>query len=77
MFDFRIIEISKEVQVIDRTVNTSYDELTPVQLIEYRETEMQLDDMDRLERKTKSDVKRRRKHARNPLYKIACLCGLL
>lgn len=77
MFDFRIIETSDGNQVIDYNLKTLYNALTLVQMLEYTEMDAQLAVMDRLERKRRAQAERRRKFARNPLYKIACLCGLV
>lgn len=77
MFDFRIIETPDGNQVIDHNLKTPYNALTPVQMLEYTEMDAQLAVMDRLERKRRAQAERRRKRTRNPLYKIACLCGLV
>ena len=37
MFDFRIIICSDGTEIIDKTLKTPYDSLTPVQLVEYTE----------------------------------------
>lgn len=77
MFDFRIIDTEDGNQIIDRTVKTSYDGLTPVQMLEYMEMDEKLSFMDRMERKAKAEAERKRRIARNPFYRIACLCGLV
>ena len=77
MFDFRIIDTADGNQIIDRTVKTSYDTLTPVQMLEYMEMDEKLSFMDRMERRAKAEAERKRRIARNPLYRIACLCGLV
>lgn len=40
------------------------------------EKEGQLAIMDRMERKARQNAEHMRKVARNPLYRIACMCGL-
>lgn len=77
MFDFRIINTPDGNQIIDRNFKTPYKALTPLQIVEYVEMDNRLDYMDRLERKARAEAERRRKIARNPIYKMACLCGLV
>ena len=75
MFDFRIIDTPDGNQIIDRNLKTPYKALTPLQMIEYTEMEMdvQLAYIDRMERKARAEEEHRRKIARNPIYKMACL----
>ena len=77
MFDFRIIDTADGNQIIDRTTKTSYDTLTPVQMLEYMEMDEKLSFMDRMERRAKAEAERKRRIAKNPFYRIACLCGLV
>ena len=77
MFDFRIIDTVDGNQIIDRHLKTPYNALTPLQMLEYMEMDAQLSLMDRMERRAKAEAERKRKIARNLLYRIACLCGLL
>ena len=76
-FGFRIIICSNGTEIIDRNNTTSYSELTPVQMMEYTETDAQLFLMDRMERIAREEMERRRKLIKNPLYRIAVLCGLV
>lgn len=76
-FDFRIIDTECGDQVIDRSHSTPYSALTPFQMVEYLEMDNRLAYMDRMERKARAEAERRRKIDRNPLYKVACLCGLV
>ena len=76
MFEFRIIDTADGNQIIDRHLKTPYSELTPLQMMEYMEMDAQLSLMDRMERKERAEADHRRKIARNPLYRIACMCGL-
>ena len=50
MFNFRIINTADGNQIIDRKHTTSYEELTPLQMVEYVELEARLYHMDRMER---------------------------
>ena len=77
MFDFRIINLSDGNQIIDRNLKTPYNALTPIQMIEYMEIDVQLTIADRLRRKIQMESERRRKFAKNPLWKLACFCGLV
>ena len=77
MFDFRIIDTSDGNQIIDRSLKTPYNALTPLQMVEYLEMDNRIVYMDRMERKARAEAERRRKIARNPIYKMACLCGLV
>lgn len=77
MFEFRIIGTVDGNQIIDRNLKTPYNALTPLQMVEYLEMDNRLAYMDRMERKAKAEAERRRKIARNPIYKLACLCGLV
>lgn len=72
MFDFRIINTPDGNQIIDRNLKTLYNALTPLQMLEYAEMDNQLAYMDRMERKANQ-----KKRARNPFYRLACLCGLV
>ena len=77
MFDFRIINTADGNQIIDRQLKTSYSSLTPVQMLEYAEMEDRLAYMDRLEKKARQKAEHIRKLAKNPLYKMACIVGLV
>ena len=77
MFDYRIITCLDGTELIDRNLKTPFDSLTVAQMIEYVEMDSQLAFMDRMEREAREEVERRRRSARNPLYRIACMCGLI
>ena len=76
MFDFRIFNTADGNQIIDRNLKTPYNSLTPLQMLEYMEVDTQLSFMDRLERKQRAEAERKQRIARNPLYRLACVCGL-
>lgn len=76
MFDFRIINTADGNQIIDRHLKTPYNALTPLQMMEYMEMEAILFLLDRMDHRAKAEADRKRRIARNPLYRIACLCGL-
>lgn len=77
MFNFRIIDTPDGNQIIDRNLKTPYKALTTLQMVKYLEMDNRLAYMDRVERKARAEAERRRKIARNPIYKMACLCGLV
>lgn len=77
MFNFRIINLPDGNQIIDRSLKTPYDSLTSEQMIEYIEMDKRMCLMDRMERKARKKAEHMRKLARNPFYRIVCMCGLL
>ena len=77
MFNFRIINTADGNQIIDRTLKTSYEDLTAMQMLEYTELDNQMLFMDRMERKQKQKAEHMRKIAKNPVYKVACIIGLM
>lgn len=76
MFDFRIIYCANGTDIIDTTLKTPYSSLTPVQMEDYIEMDKKLAYMERMKEKERRKMEHKRKIARNPLWKIACLCGL-
>ena len=76
MFNFRIIETADGNQIIDRQLKTPYNALTPTQMVEYMEMDNQLAIMDRMERKAKQKEEHMQKVAKNPFYRLACMCGI-
>lgn len=77
MFEFRLINTADGNQVIDRRLKTPYESLDLVQFLEYLETEESLYYMDMVEKKAKQKAEHMKKIARNPLYRIACVLGLV
>lgn len=80
MFDFRIIEQADGTQIIDTTVKTPMEALTPEKQIEYMEVSKQLtysEIVQKKERRKQREAEQKQKIKRNPLYKMACLCGLI
>ena len=76
-FNFRIIKSADGVEIIDRNRITPMSALTPCALIEYKRTENDLYYMDRQKVKQKRLADRQRKIARNPIWKLACMCGIV
>lgn len=77
MFDFKIINLSDGNQVIDRNLKTPYNVLTAVQMVEYIEVDILLTIADRMKREKQREQEHRRRLARNPFYRLACLCGIV
>lgn len=77
MFNFRIITTADGNQIIDRNLKTPYEGLTTTQMLEYMEMDNSLAFMDRVERKAKQKTEQTRKLVKNPLYKMACMVGLI
>ena len=77
MFNFRLINTPDGNQVIDTTLKTPYNALTPIQMIEYIEMDNQLAYMERMERKQKKEVERQRKFTYKLFHKVACICGIM
>lgn len=76
MFNFRIIACADGTDIIDTTFKTPYSSLTHVQMEEYIEMDKKLAYMERMKEKERRKMEHKRKVARNPFWKIACLCGL-
>ena len=76
-FNFRIITCADGTEVIDDRLKTPENSLTPAQMMEYTETEKQLAQIERLKKKKQKEAEHKRKIARNPLYRFACMCGLV
>ncbi len=77
MFDFKIVNLSDGNQVIDRNLKTPYNVLTAVQMVEYIEVDILLTIADRMKREKQREQEHRRRLARNPFYRLACLCGIV
>mgnify|MGYP004718974703 CR=1 FL=1 len=77
MFNFKIIDMPDGNQIIDMSLKTPYDTLTPIEMIEYIEVDKSLVIMACMEKKRLKEAEHQRKLARNPLYRLACLCGIV
>lgn len=76
-FNFRLIELPGGDQIIDDTIKTPMDALTPEMQTEYMKVHEQLGFMEQMRRKERREEERKQKIAKNPLYKMAYLCGLI
>ena len=77
MFNFRLINLPDGNQVIDTSLKTPYDSLTPLQMVEYIEIDNQLAYMERMERKQQREAERQRKISYKLFHKVACACGIM
>ena len=77
VFNFRIINMPDGSQIIDQTLQTPEESLTPSEMIDYIETDKCMAIMDAIAKKKQREAERQRKLDRNPLRRIACLCGLI
>jgi len=77
MFEFRIINLPDGTQVIDTTLKTPYNALTAVQMVEYVGMDVQMAVMERMKKREQREREHMRKLARNPIYRLACFCGLV
>lgn len=80
MFDFRIINLSNGNQVIRRDLKTPYSALTPLQMVEYVEMDVQLTIMDMQKKKAlraRAEAERQWNLAGNLFVRLACFCGLV
>lgn len=57
VFNFRILNYGKDTEIIDRTLKTQMESLTPIMQMEYLQIEVDLYKMDRLEKKQKRENK--------------------
>lgn len=77
MYDFEIIPCENGSEIIDRSLKTPYSALTPTQMTEYQEVNVQLAISDRMKRKAQREEERRVKRERNLFYRLACFCGIV
>ena len=75
-FNFRIITTQSGTKIIDRTLITPYNSLNQSEKLEYIIQERILIDADILA-KAKAKKFQRSQRVKNPLYKIALLCGIV
>ena len=77
MFDFRLINTPDGNQIIDTTLKTPYDSITPLQMEEYIEIDNQLAYIERMERKQARETEHKQKFTYRFIHKVACMCGIL
>ena len=77
MFNFRLINTPDGNQVIDTSLKTPYDALTPLQMVEYMEVDRHMAIMERMERKRQREAEHKRKLTYKLFHKVACMCGII
>ena len=77
MFNFRLINTPDGNQIIDTTLKTPYDSITPLEMVEYMEVDNRLEYMKRIERKQARETERKRKFTYKFFHKVACMCGIM
>ena len=77
MFNFRLINTPDGNQIIDTTLKTPYDSITPIEMMEYMEVDARLEYMERMERKQAREEERKQKLTYRFIHKVACICGIL
>ena len=77
MFNFKLIYTPYLIFLIDTTLKTPYNALTPIQMIEYIEMDNQLAYMKRMEKKQQREAERTRKFTYKLTHKLACVCGIM
>ena len=77
MFNFRLINTPDGNQIIDTTLKTPYNSITPIEMMEYIEIDTRLAYMERMERKQKREAERQRKFTYRFIHKVACMCGIM
>ena len=77
MFNFRLINTPDGNQIIDTTLKTPYDSITPIEMLEYMEVDNRLAYMERLERTQKKEAENKQKFTYRFFHKVACMCGIM
>ena len=77
MFNFRIITCPDGIDIIDRTLRTPYNALTPLQMLEYTEIDNQIAYMERIKKQEQREAERKNRMMRNPLYRLVSMFGLI
>ena len=77
MFNFRIINTADGNQIIDTTLKTPYNSITPIEMVEYKEVEDALYYEEIQKRKQQREAERKRKFTYKFFHKVACVCGII
>lgn len=77
MFNFRIINISKDIDVIDKRQTTSENQLSPTELLEYTELENSLYFFERQEKKKRKEENRKETKTHSILASLQTAYGIL
>ena len=74
MFNFRTITCGDGSQIIDPSLKTPYESLTPAQMVDYTEMEKQIVYMERQKKKERKETGQ--KLLNSLLKKLADFCGI-
>lgn len=77
MFYFRLITTQNGMQIIDESLKTPFVSLTNEEMEDYIQTDKALTVINRIKKRKAKEELRRRKLAHNPIYKLACICGMV
>lgn len=77
MFNFKIIKISKDIDIIDKRQTTQEDRLSPIELLEYTELENSLYFFERQERRKRKEESRKETKIHSILASLQTACGIL
>ena len=77
MFEFRLINTPDGNQIIDTTLKTPYDSITPLEMMEYMEVDAKLEYIKRMERKQAKEAERKQRFTYRFMHKVAYACGIL
>lgn len=77
MFQFRIIPCDDGTDIIDPSLKTPYDSLTPSEMVEYMEVDSAMHYIGIMRKREQRAAEHQQKLARNPLYRLACMFGLV
>ncbi len=76
MFNFRLINTQDGNQIIDTTLKTPYNSLTPVEMLEYIEVDERLEYMKRIERRQRKEAQKHRGLLHRIIKNVACICNI-
>ena len=77
MFNFRLINTPDGNQVIDTTLKTPYNSITPIEMVEYKEVEDALYYEEIQKRKQRREEAHKQKLSYKLFHKVACMCGIM
>ena len=77
MFNFRIIKISKDMDIIDNRQTTHEDHLSPTELLEYTELENSLYFFEHQEKKKRKEENKKETKIHSILASLQTNCGIL
>lgn len=73
-FNFRIIKQEDGTEIFDRSLSTTYDSITPFQMLEYIEADSQIAFMESIKRREQAE---RERYKRKLLHKAVALWSLI